>query len=63
MCGSAMMFVFPPMMYIKAIQKEAKEQGKSANKAVFAMNVALLMGGLGFWGGGSYFVMKNLTLG
>ena len=56
-----MMFVFPPIMYIKALLMEAKQSGKTANRGAIAGNVLLLMGGLGFWGGGSYFVLKNLV--
>jgi sodium-coupled neutral amino acid transporter 11 len=47
--GSAMMFVFPPLLYIKALKKEALREGTQADKVKIAFNVMLLVAGLGFW--------------
>jgi hypothetical protein len=47
--GSAMMFVFPPLLYIKALNTEALRKGTQADKVKIAFNVMLLVAGLGFW--------------
>jgi Transmembrane amino acid transporter protein len=41
--GSSMMFVFPPIMYIRALQQQAKKEGVPAPKAVIALNSILMV--------------------
>ena len=41
--GSSMMFVFPPIMYLRALQKKVKEGGKPAPAWVVMLNTVLLL--------------------
>ena len=45
--GSSMMFVFPPIMYIRALQKKAALEGERAPRFVIILNsVLMVLGGL-----------------
>ena len=48
--GSAMMFVFPPLLYIKALQREARQEDKNAPAFKIFFNTILLVAGTAFWG-------------
>ena len=43
--GSSMMFVFPPIMYIRALQKKAKADGEKAPRFVIVLNSILMVAG------------------
>jgi hypothetical protein len=43
--GSSMMFVFPPIMYIRALQKHAQRNGLPQPKKTILINVILMIAG------------------
>lgn len=43
--GSSMMFVFPPIMYIRALQQKAKQEGTKAPTFTIALNSVLMVAG------------------
>jgi hypothetical protein len=43
--GSSMMFVFPPLMYIGALKKQAKDQNKPLPMVKIILNVLLMIAG------------------
>lgn len=59
--GSSMMFVFPPLLYIKALQKEARNEGKRAPGLKIAFNSLLLIAGTAFWGTMSNNAIRNFV--
>eukprot|EP01042_Synura_sphagnicola_P001065 gene1065-1201_t len=57
--GSNMMFIFPPLMYIRALQKKAKENNCPINLVTVTANSLLLLAGAALGIIGTY---RTLTL-
>lgn len=57
--GSAMMFVFPPLLHNIALKKEARANDTKAPALKMAFNSVLLLAGLGFWSYASKSAMTN----
>lgn len=43
--GSSVMFIFPPIMYIRALQQQAAKEGKAAPAAKILLNLLLMLAG------------------
>ena len=41
--GTSMMFIFPPLMYIRALQRKAKDENTKAPKLIIGIHILLLI--------------------
>jgi hypothetical protein len=58
--GSSMMFIFPPIMYLGALRKEAEKSKHRPSRGLVLLNIALLCAGLGVGSMGAINSLKAL---